>query len=360
MKPGDHRHRGARSLAAGLALLTALTLAGLSTTRSTAAFGDSTASSGNSFAADTLHPATSLTAVQSTGDVSLAWTATPDLWATGYNLYRGTTLGGPYGLHAVVAGAATNSHLDTGAAGPPSVQSTATAVQGPGSGLGITVNVPTGTVDGDLLVAIVSIDNSEDTLPITAPAGWTQIFQHGQTGGGQSALGVWWRIASSEPSSYSFSWTPAEEAFGAILRVVGAHLAAPIHVWGYSGVINDASPTAPSVTTTVDNTLVLRIVSLDGNDHVEPSPLSSLHPAGTTGRFELITSPAPDPGGTFGGAADEAQTSAGATGTAVFTITASEGWIAATVAIRPAVYHYRLETYAGNWTSALSNEASCC
>ena len=49
--------------------------------------------------------------------VVLNWTATPSLGATGYQIYRSTTNGGPYSSIATVSGRLTTSFTDTSALG---------------------------------------------------------------------------------------------------------------------------------------------------------------------------------------------------------------------------------------------------
>ena len=83
--------------------------------KSGAGFADMTDSAGNSFASETLDPPTGLAAVASGGDIDLSWTTTPDLWANGYQIWRGTTLGCCYALHDTVPGQPSTSYTDVGA-----------------------------------------------------------------------------------------------------------------------------------------------------------------------------------------------------------------------------------------------------
>jgi hypothetical protein len=72
----------------------------------------------NSFTIGTLDTPSGLSAVGLGVDIDLAWTATPDVWAAGYEIHRGTTMGGPYSLHDSVVGQSTTSYSDLGANGP--------------------------------------------------------------------------------------------------------------------------------------------------------------------------------------------------------------------------------------------------
>jgi hypothetical protein len=62
---------------------------------------------------ETLDPPTSLTAVATLGlIVQLDWTATVDVRATGYQVLRSTTSGGPYAIVATITPRTTTTHAD--------------------------------------------------------------------------------------------------------------------------------------------------------------------------------------------------------------------------------------------------------
>ena len=63
-----------------------------------------------------------------------------------------------------------------------------------------TVSVPAGTADGDLMIAALTTGQGG----ATAPAGWTLLGYANSGGGTCSTMYVFYRIASSEPASYSF------------------------------------------------------------------------------------------------------------------------------------------------------------
>lgn len=95
----------------------------------------------------------------------------------------------------------------------------------------IVLNRPAETQDGDFLLAFVSVLANGPVA--TAPAGWTSLSSNSS---GPYA-GVWYKTASSEPSTYT--WSINSETTGCIIR--------------YSGVtgINASSINRTSATTTV-------------------------------------------------------------------------------------------------------------
>jgi hypothetical protein len=68
----------------------------------------------STFSTETLDPPTSLTATAALLlRVNLSWTATVDVRATGYQVYRGTANGGPYSLITTISPRTTTTYQDT-------------------------------------------------------------------------------------------------------------------------------------------------------------------------------------------------------------------------------------------------------
>ena len=110
-----------------------------------------------------------------------------------------------------------------------------------------------------------------------------------------------------------------------MLRYSGADATNPINVSG-NDEGDDNSPTSPSVTTTVDDTRVIRVYGAYDNE-LDGTP----YPGGTTGRLNITSSN----NGASLGVADSVQASAGTTGTAAFDLSNGETWIAMTIALAP-------------------------
>jgi hypothetical protein len=345
-----------------LASLLAVSLPLVSTTAvpvTTASFTGASANPANTFAAATLNPPTGLTATQTCAGASinagLAWTPTSSTWADGYTWDR--TAGATTSASTAVAGRATAATTDSTALAAATTyqyrlratastwRSTAatatltttsctsgvqvadvTSATIPAAGSSISIAKPANTVPGDLLVVFVS---DAGTVAVTPDqAGWTQI-RSDQSHNAWITQTLWYRWAgASEPASYSFTkGNPKADMIAAALRITGANATTPIDTSAGSSQGGTVSTTivAPSVTTTVPNTLLLTFASTtDGNTYT-PAP-------GMTERIDTTI-------GTWISEQVATQTiaAAGPTGTRTITLSAMGNVYAAasTLAIRP-------------------------
>ena len=195
------------------------------------------------------------------------------------------------------------------------------------SGNSVSVNKPSGTQEGDLLIACYTTDGSHT---LSAPdSSWTLLVGgRGNSSDNTPSFGVWYKIATaSENSSYTFDCGRNESHYVVLLRYTGHDSSSPINASAIANSTGSYYPTAPTITTTIDDCIILRVFGADDDD----TPYSV--PSGYTERYNGVSSTGY---GTCGGAgADAVQSSAGSTGTAFFTTNASEEWMAATIAIAP-------------------------
>lgn len=196
----------------------------------------------------------------------------------------------------------------------------------------LTVAVPSGTTNGDLLVAVISASAPLTAVSINTPGGWTLInHSNGSGTGSEVGLAVFRRIASSEPADYLFTATPnaiGNGMTGKMLRITGHDPTTPVNIAGET----DNSLVAPSVTTTVNDCLVLCCVA------AVDDAVNTFTPPGTlTEQWDFGTVGGP---GTFGNSmagATKTQAAAGATGTQTFTATGGPAAnTVQTIAIAPA------------------------
>lgn len=164
------------------------------------------------------------------------------------------------------------THVTGSVLGAPFWQSVATATSATGS---ITITKPAGTVDGDLLLALIACDTILSNQDIDTPAGWA-LIRH-DTISNQHARSFW-KIASGEPADYTFTFTAAPNvSTGSIHRINATDAITPInaHAGGtLAAAMLDPDPDVTSVTTTVPNCLVL---AWNSHDH---ALLSQTHTPG--------------------------------------------------------------------------------
>lgn len=105
---------------------------------------------------------------------------------------------------------------------------------------------PTGTADGDLLLAWQMNDYST-YASLTAPAGWTQLTGLDR-GTNVMHLKVWYRVAASEGANYSWAMGSGVDGCVTIVALRGVNTSSASWLWAtpvWSA--NGASRTAPSV-----------------------------------------------------------------------------------------------------------------
>ncbi|MDP2648034.1 MAG: hypothetical protein Q8P35_02235 [Candidatus Yanofskybacteria bacterium] len=148
----------------------------------------------------------------------------------------------------------------------------------------ISIDVPAGVQENDLLLAILVLTDGIQGTPDlgqTAPAGWTAI--HSAGGVPNVAVLVYRKIAgASEPSSYTFEFrddTPQSIDVGGVgmmLAYRGVDTTTPIDAFeGLHQVNIGTTLTAPSVTSTVNNTRNIVIYGWDVGNGVGTVTLPS-------------------------------------------------------------------------------------
>jgi RHS repeat-associated protein len=187
-----------------------------------------------------------------------------------------------------------------------------------------TVSKPTGTVSGDLLVVGLAFEKGSD-VTLTPPSGWTLIRRTNQSSNVGNA--TYRKIAgASEPSSYVFALSPALKWSIGACAIAGADAAAPIDVHNGASAAS-GNPTAPSLTTTGANRLVLAFYA-----NKKPATYSSYtSPAG-----ERFDAPNTSGGLPSNALASYQQAAAGATGAKSATASEPAEWVAQQIAITPA------------------------
>jgi hypothetical protein len=186
------------------------------------------------------------------------------------------------------------------------------------------VDMPSYRPDGDLYIAQIAFD--DDNYIPSHPSGWTLIAiqDNGETGAVDVSLANYWKIGDSEPSTYTWTLGTSRKWIGAVYRISDFNSDDPIHAFNTNSGTGQY-PTAPSVSTTIDNCLILRSIAADDDWSV------TNFPSGSTPLFQ-------DDAGydsAMSAAAYHEQSTAGYTGTAQFRLSGSDVWVAMTIAINP-------------------------
>lgn len=119
---------------------------------------------------------------------------------------------------------------------------------GPTTSGGTTLNKPTGTVDGDLLIAALSMGN---TTVSSVPSGWNLVDE--KQNAGNNWIRVYWKVASGEGASWSWSFGGSVGIQSACFCYASAPTAA-VDTFT-NAAVSGTSYNVPSITTTVPNTL---------------------------------------------------------------------------------------------------------
>lgn len=197
------------------------------------------------------------------------------------------------------------------------------------------MGTPGGVTADDILIAFVSV-NAFANNTVTPANGWTVLPGFPLSGGGSAVKSVWvfTRVSSSaEPGQHAFSFKSVTNARGVILAYRGVSTNTPVLAEAHT-VSDTASitPTAPSITTNLNGSVILRVGTLASANHER----GLLGPDGLVVRYDSGV------GLTLSmKIAEEPQNAAGATGTRTFTVIDdlnrqfAEPFTTITIALRP-------------------------
>ncbi len=193
------------------------------------------------------------------------------------------------------------------------------------NGDNIVITKPSGVVSGDLMLMFLSTDGN---TVLNTLSGWTVVEETTTSAGDKCTLTILSKVAGgSEPADYTFTGGGNQTRAGIIFRIDGQH-ATFKDVSGIDNTGNSNTPTAPTVTTTVANCLVLCSYAQD--DDSAPNT----HPGSTTELADFDSGGGASPASTLG-VASYTQVSAGATGTRAWSDANNVQWIGCQVAIAP-------------------------
>lgn len=221
-----------------------------------------------------------------------------------------------------------------------------------------TLTKPTGTAEGDVMVAVLI--NNDYNRTITPPSGWTSVCDSGTSTSPSTRMWVYTRVAgASEPSSWNWTF---DFTFNGRAGIVSYKDAGTVNVYAAASVgsieTGPYTAVAPTMTTTVDN--VLKVIIAGVRVTTTGTAPAAAQPSGYTERVESA--------GAFDvcawSAGDEVQSSAGATGAETVTWTASGAGNgrghAVHIGIGPATSSYfgrpNADESAGSWTASSGSD----
>ncbi|HTL38391.1 MAG TPA: hypothetical protein VL326_34915, partial [Kofleriaceae bacterium] len=128
-----------------------------------------------------------------------------------------------------------------------------------------TIMSPAGTQVGDLLLAHVVDDGPTDEATVPTPAGWTRVVA-GHANQDQFVVVVFYRFAAATSETFTFTFTDASFAglnYIELMAFSGVSQTAPVNASNINALTDASQPTAPSVTTTKANTMLVTMYAMD-------------------------------------------------------------------------------------------------
>jgi hypothetical protein len=128
----------------------------------------------------------------------------------------------------------------------------------------LTINKPTGTVDGDVLVAFIL---ASDATFSSEPSGWTQVGSQLNVNAAAGSptyarLRAYVKAASGEPSDYAWGMSASDNHIGAIVAVQGADISSIVDASGtQANVTDDLTIVLPSISPGTAGDLLLACVA---------------------------------------------------------------------------------------------------
>jgi len=170
----------------------------------------------------------------------------------------------------------------------------------------ITLPVPTGTVQDDVMIASIAVRPSSTS--ITAPSGWTLVRRINNGNSVSNSLAVYRRVAgSSEPGSYTWTLSGDDFSAGGMQSFYNIDTSNPVDVENGQTTASGTAHATPSVTTTVENAMLVTSHTYSSNRTWSP-------PSGMTEAFDFALGTDPATGQAIEGNYVR-QSAAGSTGT---------------------------------------------
>ena len=195
-----------------------------------------------------------------------------------------------------------------------------------------TIDVPPGTIDGDFLLLFLECDGNNGYV---APAGFTQLYANTSVGSSH-VNSVHYRVASSEPASYTINTASGNERGNVYLIAYrGVDTSSPIDNSSQNTGTDPSSASFTAMTPTTDNCAVVALLGTESGNNEDP--YSSNWPTNFTKISDNTNGP-PGTGSASSGAAfaESIQTTATACSGTVDMNTGNTGYITYFIALKAA------------------------
>ena len=146
--------------------------------------------------------------------------------------------------------------------------------------LTLTINKPAGTIENDVMVAAIGV--SANAPVINPPAGWTLVRRMTNAAANANSLAVYHKVATAtEPANYAWTFSASGGAAGGIQTFYNVDIITPIDAEFGLPTAFGASHTAPGITTTVANTMLVTAYTYSSSQAWINPPLVPAVPAVT-------------------------------------------------------------------------------
>jgi hypothetical protein len=152
--------------------------------------------------------------------------------------------------------------------GPIEVVFRSTASASTSGATSLAIAAPPGVRDGDVLVGAIAVRGNPTVTP---PTGWALLLNT-RSANTMRELSFVHVAGASEPTSYTWTFSSAQAAAGAIAAYAGVDPLAPVDVVAGQGNASSTQITAPSVTTTRDGGVMVGIFGISAATAMSPPP----------------------------------------------------------------------------------------
>ena len=146
--------------------------------------------------------------------------------------------------------------------------------------LTLTITKPAGTIENDVMVAAIGV--SANAPVINAPAGWTLVRRMTNAAANANSLAVYYKVATAaEPANYAWTFSASGGAAGGIQTFFNVDIITPVDAEFGQTTASGTSHVAPSITTTVANTMLVTAYTFSSSRAWNNPPLAPAAPAVT-------------------------------------------------------------------------------